>query len=87
MIAAAAGTKRAVRGDCVLARIAAQGGLSLGGECAPQFISERSWLEAAQAASKGAARGGEQLAAALLTQLARPLALAKSLVTGVELCR
>jgi len=51
MICAACGTKRQVRGDCFVGRLAyspSTDRIELGAEVAPQMITERDWLEAAQ---------------------------------------
>ncbi|EOD31340.1 hypothetical protein EMIHUDRAFT_468238 [Emiliania huxleyi CCMP1516] len=60
LLTQAAGQPRAVRGDCFVGRLAygppAAGQLRLGGEAAPQLLTERGWLEAAQAAAKAAAK-------------------------------
>lgn len=54
MLCCAAGSGAAPRGDVFVCRLAeAEGGWALGGEAAPALLSERSWLEAAQASRRG----------------------------------
>jgi hypothetical protein len=51
MICAACGLKRVLRGDCFVGRLAHSPPaeeIALGAEVAPQLLTERSWLEAAQ---------------------------------------
>ena len=53
MLAAACGLKRIMHGDCFVMRIRKNGtNLALGGECPPQMLAERDWLEAAQDARR-----------------------------------
>mmetsp|Transcript_36959 Transcript_36959/g.61283 ORF Transcript_36959/g.61283 Transcript_36959/m.61283 type:complete len:326 (-) Transcript_36959:308-1285(-) len=54
MLTTASGLPRELRGDCFVGRLCSLSGgvLGVGGECPPQMLVERSWLEAAQAANQ-----------------------------------
>jgi hypothetical protein len=61
MLLKASGLEGDARGDCFLGKLVqgSEGALvAIGSECAPQFVSQRDWLEAAQKARSGEKKSG-----------------------------